>query len=89
MKSPTFAFWSSYIEMVELLLLFIRATRTTDWSLHLSAIRSMLPWYFGYDRVNYSRYLSLYWLEMSSIHVTHPGEIAFLCTKNYLVFPFP
>ena len=41
-ECKTFAFWSSYIEMVELLLLFIRATRTSDWQLHLSTLRSMV-----------------------------------------------
>ena len=35
-ESPLFSFWSSYIEMVQLLLLYIKATRSTDWSLHLS-----------------------------------------------------
>ena len=74
--SKTFALWSSYVEMVQQLLLFVRATRTTDWDLHLSAIRSsMLPWFFAYDRVNYAKYLPLYWLEMSCINDTHPGTV--------------
>ena len=29
--NPTFTFWSSYIEMVQILLLFVRATRESDW----------------------------------------------------------
>ena len=70
----TFALWSSYIEMVQQLLLFVRATRTTDWDLHLSAVRSMLPWFFARDRVNYARYLPLYWLEMLCVQDTHPGN---------------
>lgn len=52
---PTFALWSSYIDMVQILLTFIRATRQSDWSLHLNAVRVMMPWYFAYDRVNYAR----------------------------------
>ena len=70
--NPTFAFWSSYIEIVQLLLLFIRGTRESDWNLHLSAIRYMLPWFFSYDRYNYARYLPAYWLEMISLPITHP-----------------
>ena len=54
-ESPTFAFWSIYIEMVQLLLLFIRATRTSDWSLHLSTLRSMIQWFFVADRIADSR----------------------------------
>ena len=53
--------------------MFIRATRIVDWDLHLSAFRSMIPWFFACDKVNYSRYGSAYWLEMSSIETTHPG----------------
>ena len=71
-QSPTFAFWSNYIAMVQLLLLFIRATRTSDWRLHLSALRSMIPWFFATDRVNYARYAPCYWLEMTLLHKTHP-----------------
>lgn len=70
---PTFALWMLYIEMVQLLLLFIRATRESDWFLHLSTIRSMLPWFFVADRVHYSRYASVYWTEMSCLQNTHPG----------------
>ena len=40
--NPLFAFWSKYIDMVQLLLLQIRATRTTDWRLHLSSLRAMI-----------------------------------------------
>ena len=71
-NDPTFAVWSSYIEMVELLLLFVRATREGNWDLHLSSIRSLLPWFFAYDRTNYSRYLPAYWLEMCELPVRHP-----------------
>lgn len=54
-SNPTYAFWSSYIDMVQTLLMFIRATRQSDWNLHVDTIRLMLPWYFAYDRVNYAR----------------------------------
>jgi hypothetical protein len=73
--NPTFAFWSTYIDMVQLLLLFIRATRTSNWQLHLSVLRSMIPWFFATDRINYSRYGPCYWLEMSSLQSTHPCKL--------------
>lgn len=53
--SGTFAFWNSYMDMVYILMAFIRATRTSNWDLHLAALRAMLPWMFAYDRTNYSR----------------------------------
>lgn len=76
-ENPTFAFWSTYIDMVQLLLTFIRATRTSDWKLHLSALRSLIPWFFATDRINYSRYAPCYWLEMSLLPKTHPCKLCF------------
>ena len=72
--NPLFAFWSKYIDMVQLLLLQIRATRTTDWHLHLSSLRAMIScFFFATDRVNYySRYASCYWMEMMCLEKMHP-----------------
>ncbi|XP_065182225.1 uncharacterized protein LOC135812936 [Sycon ciliatum] len=70
--SPMAQFWLTYLDMVGLLLQFIRATRTGNWSLHLACIENMLPWFFAYDRQNYSRYLSLYWQQMRQLPATNP-----------------
>ena len=74
-KNPTFALWLNYIEMVQVLLMFLRATREDDWELHLSSVRSMLPWFFVTDRVHYARYGTVYWLEMLCLEASHPGEV--------------
>jgi len=61
--NKTVHFWSTYItSMVEDLLLFIRGTREANWSLHLSSVHSILPWFFSYDRINFAGYLSTYWM---------------------------
>ena len=73
-KKTTFVLWLNYIQMVEVLLMFLRATRENDWDLHLSAVRSMLPWFFATDRVHYARYGTAYWLEMLCIETSHPGK---------------
>lgn len=67
--NPLFAFWSKYIEM---LLLHIQATQTTDWRLHLSTLRSMISWFFTTDHVNYSRYAPCYWMEMMCLEQSNP-----------------
>ena len=72
--NPTMAYWLLYIKMVQVLLLFIRTTRENDWQLHLSAVRSMLPWFFAVDRINCARFGSIHWLEMISLDKTHPGN---------------
>ena len=68
--NPTFEYWSSYIDMVQGLLLFLRATREGDWKLHLASLREILPWFFVYDTVNYARYFSAYISEIDSIPMT-------------------
>ena len=73
--NPTFVFWLMYVEMVQILLLFIRATRENNWELHLSAVRLMLLWFFVADRIHYARYGTMYWLEMSCLENMHPGKV--------------
>ena len=63
-RGPMSAFWMSYLEMVSLLLCFVRATRSGYWDLHLQCVRSMIPWYFAHDHGNYSRYLPVYYRDM-------------------------
>ena len=50
---------------------FIRATREGNWLLHLSSLKSRLPWFFAADRVDYSRYASVYWFKMNALKETH------------------
>jgi len=67
------AFWMSYIDIVEDVLLgLLRACREGNWQLHLHAIRQMIPWCFAYDKINYARYLPVYYAEMSNLPSTHP-----------------
>ena len=72
LQSPVARLWLSYTEMVQLLLLFIRSMRTADWQLHLHCIRKMLPFMFAYDHVNYSRFLSKFWCDMTVLKDTNP-----------------
>ena len=71
-SNTTFAFWCSYLSMVDTLLQFTRSSREGNWQLHLASIRSMMPWLFSYNRTNYARYLPIYWMEMQELPSTHP-----------------
>ena len=53
-ESATFGYWDEFIDMVEILLLFIRADREGVWDLHLDALSEMLAYFFAYDRINYA-----------------------------------
>ena len=54
-QSKLFKFWSMYIDIVLVLMRFIRAEREGSWELHLNSAAEMLPYFFSMDRVNYSR----------------------------------
>lgn len=70
---PTSAFWFSFLEMIETLLAFTRSLRIGNWNMQLAATKKMLPWFFAYDRQNYSRYLTLYLSDMVKLQTTHPS----------------
>ena len=50
---PMSFLWNSLIEMVQILLDFIKSSCMGDWPLHMQASESMLKWFFAYDRPNY------------------------------------
>ncbi|XP_077968888.1 uncharacterized protein LOC144422864 [Styela clava] len=83
--NKTFSLWSSYIDMVELLLQFIRATRDGLWDLHLATLHKMLPWFFAYDHINYARYVSVYLSEMENLSSSHPEIYQYLKQGNFSV----
>ena len=66
------SFWMSYLDVVEILLNLLRASREGNWELHLSTIRKMIPWCLAHDNLNYARYLSAYVSEMSYLEEEHP-----------------
>ena len=61
------AFWMSYIDLVNLLLEFIRASREGNWPLHPHAVSMIIPWCFAYDRQNYARFLPVYLADMQNL----------------------
>ena len=66
------AFWMSYLDMTDIMLGLIRASREGNWMLHLACIRVMIPWCFAYDKLNYARYLSYYYATMTQLPANHP-----------------
>ena len=70
-SGPTAVFWFSFIEMINILFAFLRSVKLGIWDLHMKATHKMLPWFFAYDRPNYSRFLTLYWADMMQLPETH------------------
>ena len=64
---PKTMFWQSYLDMVQILLDFVKSIRLPDWNLHLQSTERMLIWIHAYDRINYARYFSYYWCGQQKI----------------------
>ena len=85
LNTPMALYWSSYLEMVDLMLCFICASREGCWNLHLSFLCDMLQWFQAYDRTNYSRYSALYWSEMVVLEESHPEAYKAVKAGNFAV----
>ena len=72
-ESVMWRFWKSYLDMWELFLCIIYATRSGDWELYVESIRSILPWVFAYDRQSYARYLTLHFMNLLNLEENYPS----------------
>jgi hypothetical protein len=73
MSKPTFKYWRNYMDMVSILLGFIRAEREGQWDLYLSLFARMLPWFSVYGHTNYSRWGPVYLADMRHLETTAPS----------------
>ena len=71
-KGDLSTFWMSYVDMVEIVLGLVRASREGDFEHPLICIRAMIPWCFAYDRLNYARYLPYYFATMCRLSMDYP-----------------
>ena len=69
-ESPTFQYWKSFLDAVEILLKNIKTEREGNWPLHLHSTSEMLPYFFATNRTNYARWLPVYLLDMWPVHST-------------------
>ena len=65
--NPNFKFWWGYMQMVHILLLFLRAQRDGIWVFNLHAFQRMLPYFMRYNNVNYARWGTIYLNEMHQL----------------------
>ena len=71
-RSKLAKFWISFLEMIEVLLNLIYAICSGNWNLYIKIVRSTLPWFFAYDRQNYSRYLKAHYYDLAFLNISHP-----------------
>ncbi|XP_031335335.1 uncharacterized protein LOC116165167 isoform X2 [Photinus pyralis] len=69
---PTAKLWSQYFQMVTLILTFIDAERTGNWTLHLETIHDMLPYFHSSGHFLYAKCCHLYLQDMMELQNTMP-----------------
>ena len=62
-----------YMEMVQTMLQFLRAVRTTQRNLSLAALKSFTKFSFALDRQSYARMIPLYLSEMQNLQFSDPA----------------
>ena len=72
----------SILGMIEILFMNVDSLRTKNWKRFLSSIRLMMPWVMVYDQTNYSRWLPVFWLEMSSLPEEHEELISEIFSQS-------
>ena len=65
-------FWLSFLDMVNVLLFTLYATRSGNWDLLLECVREITIYAFAYDNYNYARYLPAFLGEIIALETTHP-----------------
>ena len=74
-----------YLDMVMIMLLFIRAFHTGDWLLHLSSLEMFIKYFFALDKLNYARMIPLYIAEMRELENSEPALWQEFLDGNWIV----
>ena len=56
----TAQFWIGYIDLIWLILTFIKATKENNFHLHLATLYELCAMFFAYNHHNYSRHIPAY-----------------------------
>ena len=72
------SYFLRHMNMVEVLLLFTRASRQRLWELHLYSLSEMVNYFFSPDQINYARLSSVYLPTMSQLQESDPVACCYL-----------
>ena len=73
-NSECFLYWDKLIhELAPILNDLTKSLREADWNLHLSVVQRAIPLCFASDRLNYKRWLPLYYEDCLHLSQNFPG----------------
>ena len=71
-KSPQFLFWTTCLDLQLLVFSFVRAIRTANFKLYVSALNKLVPWFFTFNHTHYARWISVHLRDMMILSEKHP-----------------
>lgn len=84
-NSRTSTLWLQYMAMIDILKTFIKAERTGDWLLHLSAVDRMLPFLAAAGHNLYTKSARLYLQMMNKLPETHPDVYSSFLNGHHVI----
>ena len=86
-NGPTAELWLQYVSLVEIIRLFLRAERTSNWELHLYTVERMLPYLHAAGHFNYAKSAHFYLQPMreSDSRMLHEEFVKFMSDGFYSI----
>ena len=81
----TAQFWLQYMDIIQLILTLIRATKENDLDLHIACLYRLCPLLFAFDHNNYARYVQVYLMTLMNLPSSHPGSTELLKNNGFSV----
>ncbi len=72
MTTRTARLWLQYMDMIDILRMFLKAERTGNWELHLQAVHDMLPYFAASGHTLYAKSAFIYLQLMHDLPKSHP-----------------
>lgn len=81
----TAQFWLGYMDIIQMVLTFIKASKENNLDLHIAALYKLCPLFFAFDHQNYARYVPVYLMSLLNLTTTHPGATELLKRNGFSV----
>lgn len=84
-ESELYKYWNNVAILISLMLDLVRADRTANWQLHLETVEKCIPIFHCLDRINYTRWCSLYLEDMLLLKNKAPEVYDQFCKGRFVV----
>jgi hypothetical protein len=84
-KYPTAKLWIQYMDMINIMKMFIKAERTGDWQLYLYSLEKMLPFFAASGHNLYLKSVYCHLQQMGTLENDHPDIYQKFCEGYHVI----